>query len=356
MKAIVQTHAGEPFDALALVDLPDAGTLGDGEVLVDIKLATIHFGDFFYIRSLKAEPRENLQPKVGDASFARNTADQPEVATNIRRGSEAYGVVAAVGPNVPDSIRVGGRVACIAAQGAWSEQIVAPASCVIPVPDELPGEAVAQLFVNAITALMILRDIRRLVHGEALRQGAVILTGAGTAVARMLSVLMLDEGISPIGLTRSSSGAARAKALAPDIAFLSTSDPDWQAGVRDAAAGRPIVAIADCVSGSLVGEVAELLQDDGVISTYGGLAAEPLGLTGLQIASRALQISGVTIGRWFTATTEDVRQADIKAAISLAQRHPELFPVAAKIPLESFRDAMVLLERPNRNGGVILEM
>jgi len=356
MKVIMQARAGEPLDALELVDIPEAGALGDGEVLVDVQLASLHFGDFFYIRSFYAKPRTDAPARVGESSFGRSSAGDPEADIAVRRGSEAYGVVAAVGPNVPDSIRVGGRVATIAAQGAWGEKLVAPASCVIPVPDALPGETVAQLFVNAIAALMVFRDIRRSVSDAALREGAVILTGAGTAVARILARLLVDAGVSVIGLTRSNEGAAQARARAPDVAFVSTKAAGWQAGVRAAAVGRPIVAIADCVSGPLIGEVAELLRDDGLISVYGGLSPEPPGLSGLQIASRGLEIRGVTIGRWFTAATEAMRQADIAAAIELGLRHPELFPVAARVPLENFRDAVALLERPGRDGGVMLEM
>lgn len=335
MKALIQSRVGDPVDVLELVDIPETGALGPGEVLVDIKLAPIHFGDFFVIRSLKDEPGE-------DAA--------------IRRGLEAYGVVAGVGPNVPDTIRVGGRVAIFAAPGTWSERLVAPFPCVIPVPDAIPDETVAQLFVQAMTAIMTFRDIQRTVDAEALRQGAVILTGAGTMVARMIADLMMEEGLHVIGLVRSSDGVSRAKALAPDITFLSTGEAGWQDGVRAATGERPVVAIADCVSGALVGQVAELLQDDGLISTYGGLASEPLGLTGLQITSRGLKINGVTIRTWFTSAGEEVQRADIATAIDLALRRPNLFPVAAALPLEKFREAVELVERPGRNGAVMFKI
>jgi hypothetical protein len=46
------------------------------------------------------------------------------------------------------------------------------------------------------------------------------------------------------------------------------------------------------LSGALLGDIVALLKDDSAIISYGDLAPEPISLTGLQIASRQLEVRG----------------------------------------------------------------
>ena len=53
MKAIVQTGIGEPVDVLSLQDVPAPVTADDG-IVIDVSLASVHHGDLFFIRSVRA--------------------------------------------------------------------------------------------------------------------------------------------------------------------------------------------------------------------------------------------------------------------------------------------------------------
>jgi NADPH:quinone reductase-like Zn-dependent oxidoreductase len=111
VKAVVQTRIDEPDLVLDLREVPDSQA---HEVIVDVKLASAHHGDLFIIRSL------------------RQMSDSEQ---SVRRGTEAYGVVRAVGGQVPpeSGIKVGSRVA-ILASGAWSSALSLPWRAVIPIP------------------------------------------------------------------------------------------------------------------------------------------------------------------------------------------------------------------------------
>jgi NADPH:quinone reductase-like Zn-dependent oxidoreductase len=201
---------------------------------------------------------------------------------------------------------------------------------------------------------MVLRAIRKSVSVEMLSHGIVLVSGAGTVVSKLLSRFMRQEGLTVIGLTRSEGTAAHVRSLAPDVEIVSTDTAGWKKKVRSLAGRRNIVAVADCVSGALTGAMAELLVDDGPIITFGGLSSEPIGLTGLQVTSRQLQIRGVTVGRWFTATSEATRQDDVDAALAIARSHPELFGVSDIFGFDEFRDAVREVESPDRRGFVLM--
>lgn len=117
------------------------------------------------------------------------------------------------------------------APGSWAERIAVPARAAIPVPPEIGDEVAAQLLINYVTARMILRALRKSVTDEALRDGAVLITGAGTVVARLLLHFLAEEGFAPIGLARSAASAGRIATALPGVRVSATQDADWPAQV-----------------------------------------------------------------------------------------------------------------------------
>src|SRR5580704_14101665 len=118
MKAIVQNAVGEPNSALALNEIGEQAELASNEVLIEVNLSPVHHGDLHLIRSLRGIP------------------DEPGYA---RRGSEAVGIVRAVGEDIAKqgNLKIGARVVGLPAIGAWAERVVIPAFSAIPIPDDL---------------------------------------------------------------------------------------------------------------------------------------------------------------------------------------------------------------------------
>ncbi len=198
MKAVVQSALGEPADVLKLIEIDGQSHLAPGDVLIDVKLAPVHHGDLHLTRS---------QPKIpGNVGY-------------LRRGSEAVGIVRALGSEVEGqgNLKVGDRVIGFPAVGSWAESVAIPAPAAIPVPPELSDEVAAQLFINYVTARMILRGLQKSVPDEVLRAGTVLVTGASTVVARLLLHFLDKEGFKPIGLARN---RASAKRVATELAAL----------------------------------------------------------------------------------------------------------------------------------------
>ena len=54
-------------------------------------------------------------------------------------------------------LRPGLRVAFFPAVGSWRDEVIVPATSLVPLPDAIPDEVGAQLLINTATALTAIR-------------------------------------------------------------------------------------------------------------------------------------------------------------------------------------------------------
>ncbi|MFD4293728.1 NAD(P)H-quinone oxidoreductase [Rhodococcus sp. NPDC058505] len=120
MHAITVTAPGGP-EVLAWSEVPDLSP-GPGRVLVDVAATAVNRADVLQRRGL-------YPPPPGESEIL---------------GLECSGTVAAVGEGVTDW-RVGDRVCALLAGGGYAQQVVVPATQVLPVPDGLDLVAAASL-------------------------------------------------------------------------------------------------------------------------------------------------------------------------------------------------------------------
>jgi NADPH:quinone reductase-like Zn-dependent oxidoreductase len=174
-------------------------------------------------------------------------------------------------------------------------------------------------------------------------------------VARLLLHFLDKEGLKPIGLARSTASAKRVATELAGVQVAATEDADWQTQVTSLAAGKKIVGVLDCVSGSLVGDLVPLLADDAAIVTYGGLGGDKIGIGGPEIIDHQFFIRGVKFVRWFSELSQDEQINDIRSAIKLAGELPFLFKVGGVYSLADFQEAISAVEAPNRDGFVFIK-
>ena len=110
MRSAIHTSFGEPVDVLSLGDQPMPHPAA-GEVRIKTLLAPIHNHDLWTIRG-----RYGYKPEL------------PAIG-----GSEAVGVVDALGPDV-EGVALGQRVAVAGVHGTWAEYFLAPARLLVPMP------------------------------------------------------------------------------------------------------------------------------------------------------------------------------------------------------------------------------
>lgn len=165
---VVATDFGGP-EVLSVVDQPTPEP-GAGEVRVAV-------------RAVGVNP---IDVKSYSGAFGTDRSQLPR-----RIGSEAAGVVGAVGPDVT-GVAVGDEVIAFRAPGAYAEQLVVPVDALTPKPDGVAWQTAAGLLLTGTTAVHTLTaaDVGPgdvvLVHGAA---GGVGLMVVQLALARQATVI-----------------------------------------------------------------------------------------------------------------------------------------------------------------------
>ena len=126
-------------------------------------------------------------------------------------GSDAVGVVEAVGPGVTD-LRVGDRVGyLIGPQGAYAQARVMPAEVLIPLPGGISDRSAATLMMKGMTVQYLFRQVYPLKGGETILYHAAA-GGVGLIACQWLKAL----GATVIGTVGSPEKAKLAKAPGKD--------------------------------------------------------------------------------------------------------------------------------------------
>lgn len=331
MKAIVATRFGEPAEVLELKTLPDLQSPGPGEVVIRVTKRQLHLGNLAMIRG-----RFNI----------------PLPPSGLVPGGDGVGIVEAVGAGVRGLVP-GVRVIFNPSPGAWAECINTRAELVTPIPDNLPDAIAAQLLPNAVIALLLLRAAQRAVP-DARRDIPILITAAGSSVARIIIEAARRRGLKIMGAVRSAEGAKALSERFPKMTVVSTADPDWAGEIRRAAGEQPLQVIMDPVGGAMVGQLVGLLGGDGALLFYGGLAPEPVTFPSIGLAHHEIMFKGVSSSRWLQNTSAEQRRTDVAEAIEIGLTTPEQFDVEADYDLARFADAIKHIERMGRNGAVLI--
>ncbi|ABF43840.1 Alcohol dehydrogenase, zinc-binding protein (plasmid) [Deinococcus geothermalis DSM 11300] len=163
MRALICTAFAEP-EALTVQTVPDP-TPGPGEVVLDVQAAGVNYPD-----ALMVMGQYQVKPPLP-----------------FTPGAEAAGVIAAVGEGVTH-LRPGQRAVAFTGTGAFAEQLLAPASVVMPLPDGLELEVAAGLPLAYGTSMHALADRAQLQAGETL-----LVLGAAGGVG--LAAVMIGKAL-----------------------------------------------------------------------------------------------------------------------------------------------------------------
>lgn len=159
MKAVVQRRYGPP----EVLEYTDVGrpVVGNGDVLVGVRAASVHPGDYFVLTGV---------PHIVRLAFGLRRPRCPIP------GRDVAGVVEAVGPAVTD-LEPGDEVFGWSTTGTLAQQACVPADQLVRKPGRLTMAQAAAVPTSALTALQALRDIANVQPGQ-----TVLVTGASGGV------------------------------------------------------------------------------------------------------------------------------------------------------------------------------
>lgn len=208
-------------DALTWKELPTP-TPGAGEVLIEIKAASLNFPDILIVQN-----KYQMKPPL------------PFVP-----GSEYAGVVAAVGEDVKH-LKVGQHVACLSGTGGFGTHTVAPAALCMPLPDGFPFIDAAAFIMIYATSHHALIDRAQLKAGE-----TVLILGAAGGVGTSAIQIAKACGARVIAAASSDEKCALCTSIGAD-ATINYTTQNLRDAVKSLTDGKGPDVIYDPVGGDL---------------------------------------------------------------------------------------------------------
>ncbi|MEX1266588.1 MAG: quinone oxidoreductase, partial [Woeseia sp.] len=155
-------------------------------------------------------------------------------------GSEAAGVVEAIGPDVTD-VEVGQRVVYTGRPAdSYSERRNFPAAQLVPLPDDVGDEAGAAMLLKGLTSWYLLK------RSYPARQGdTVLLYAAAGGVGSILSQWAQHMGVNVIGVVSTDAKAELARNQG--CTHVVMADDDVAARARELTSGEGVAAVYDSV-------------------------------------------------------------------------------------------------------------
>ncbi|MFN4021518.1 MAG: quinone oxidoreductase family protein [Hydrogenophilus thermoluteolus] len=211
-------------------------------------------------------------------------------------GQEGAGEVVAVGEGVTD-LQVGDRVVYLTpTPGAYAEALNIPADRAVKLPDAVPFEVAAAMWLKGLTAQYLLRQTHKVQPGEWL-----LVHAAAGGVGSILVPWAKRLGAKVIGTVGNDDKAARAKALGCDHVIVYTRE-SFPERVREWTGGRGVDVVYDSVGAATFEGSLDSLRPLGLMVSYGNASGKvPPFDIGLLAAKGSLFLTRPTL---FTYTAE----------------------------------------------------
>jgi len=225
------------------------------------------------------------QPGPGEARVRHTAIGLNYVDTYIRSGlypsslpsgigTEAAGVVEAVGPGVTD-LKVGDRVAYSGGpQGAYSDARIMPADRLVVLPDGISDQQAAAMMLKGMTAQYLIRQTYRVKEGD-----TILFHAAAGGVGLIACQWAKSLGATVIGIVGSDAKAALAKAHGCDHTILYTRENVVER-VGEITNGDMVPVVYDSVGKDTFSASLDCLAPRGLMVLFGQSsgAVEPIDL------------------------------------------------------------------------------
>jgi NADPH2:quinone reductase len=186
-------------------------------------------------------------------------------------GSEAAGIVAAIGPGVTE-VSVGDRVVYTGSPyAAYSERRNFSAAQLVPIPDSVSDEIAAAVLLKGLTAWYLLHHSYTVQPGD-----PILLYAAAGGVGSIASQWAKQLGATVIGVVSTDEKASLAKSQGCDHIVMAD-DPDVPGTVRGLTDGQGVAAVYDSVGKDTFIASLDCLRPHGTMVSFGNSsgAVEP---------------------------------------------------------------------------------
>ena len=261
-------------------------------------------------------------------------------------GSEAAGVVVAVGPGMAD-LAPGDRVAYAGGPpGSYATERLFPADRLVPLPADISDEAAAAMMLKGMTVRYLLRKTYRLEPGE-----TILLHAAAGGVGLIAVQWAKRLGATVIGTVSTDEKAELARRYGCDHVVV-TSREDFVSRTREITGGRGVPVVYDSVGKETFSGSLDCLSPLGLMVSFGNasgpVAPFPLALLG---AKGSLFLTRPSLGHYVASRAELLETAgDLFAQV----RTGLSIDINQRWPLREAADAHRALEARRTTGSTLL--
>lgn len=324
MRAVSFSRFGRASEVAELVDVPEPGAPGAGQVLIEVQVAPINPSDLLHFAGRYAAPA-SLPSFVGGGVLGRVEAVGPEVA----------------------HLQVGDRVVVLNTErSAWRERFIWPAAGLIALPAADPV-ALALLVPNPPTAMLMLERFGDLREGDWVIQNA-----ANSSVGVSLIQIARSKGLQTVNLVRREDLVDTLLGFGANLVLID--GPDLRERVVQATRGAKIKVAIDAVAGGATRRLAACLADGGVVVNYGLISGKPCEIDSADVLFRDVTLKGF----WYTAWLSHARPAEVsnlfERLVGMLLAGTLRVPVEAVYPIGKLNEALAHAQREGRLGKVVL--
>jgi NADPH:quinone reductase-like Zn-dependent oxidoreductase/ketosteroid isomerase-like protein len=270
MRAVVPVGPGEV--AVSEVDEVEPGP---GDVVIEVAAFSINRGETFQLE----RPRDGWRP-----------------------GKDIAGVVVESSADGPP---IGSRVVAHLPHSGWAERVIAPATQVAVLPDDVSFQQAAALPLAGLTALRLLRTAGSVIGRR------ILLTGASGGVGHYVTELAAAAGASLTAVVSSPARGERLLELGAETLVYDVAD-----------AAGPFDLVLESVGGASLPVALSKLAYGGQLIWFGQASRQPIGLDFFSMFDGP---ENATIRHFhYTDGRDDEDLATLVRLVATGRLHPEL--------------------------------
>lgn len=262
-------------------------------------------------------------------------------------GSEAAGVVEAVGPGVTD-LKAGDRVTTFGpTPGAYATVRNVAAQSLFAIPDDIGDEIAAAATLKGCTTEFLVDRAAGIHPGD-----WVLVHAAAGGVGLLLVQWLKARGARVIGTTSGEEKAALARGAGADEVILYTREPT-ASRVRDITGGAGVRVTYDGIGQNTWEASLESTGQRGLVVSYGNASAPVTGVALGQLATRgSLFVTRPTMFHYYTTPAE--RAAGAGAVWEMIRSGKVAVTIGQRYALEDVATAHSDLEAGRTHGSTVL--
>lgn len=306
---------------------------------------------------LKLEEVSSPKPRQGEAVVATDAIGLNYIDVYHRTGfypnplpftpgREGAGRVVAVGPGV-DGLNVGDQVAWAGVLGSYSQQVLAPAAQLVPIPKGLDPKVAAALMLQGMTAHYLSTTTYPLKRGD-----SCLIHAAAGGVGLLLVQMAKDRGARVFGTVSTDEKARLAREAGADEVILYTKQ-DFQVEVKRLTDGKGVSVVYDSVGKTTFEKSLESLAQRGMLVLFGQSSGAIPPFDPLRLNERgSLFLTRPTLNHYTADRASLLERAS--AVLGAAQSGKLKVRIDKEFPLAEASEAHTILESRGTTGKVLL--